>query len=172
MNYVLLLIRFTIKIMGSLYLTYCCSWKDYAHSIIFLSWSVVFSLTLSYDSADYWGGVFTIRSTLEICWNTRWSSVLLQESWWTRNSTTRWNREYDNCREQLKISLILSTCTLDRMKVTEPFSVEFALIDDRVNQYPTMHFSGNPRHTQSMRSYVLTEYFWKFQWMIALWECC
>ena len=42
-----------------------------------------------------------------------------------------------------------------------------------VNEYHTMHYSGNPRHTQSMIAYmILTEYFWKFQWKIALWECC
>ena len=42
-----------------------------------------------------------------------------------------------------------------------------------VNEYPTMHYFGIPRHTQSMIAYkILTEYFWKFQWWIALWECC
>ena len=42
-----------------------------------------------------------------------------------------------------------------------------------VNEYPTMHSFGNPRHTQSIIAYmILTEYFWKFQWTIALWECC
>ena len=31
------------------------------------------------------------------------------------------------------------------------------------NEYPTMHYFGIPRHTQSMISYkILTEYFWKF----------
>ena len=33
-----------------------------------------------------------------------------------------------------------------------------------VNEYPTMHYFGNPGHTQSMTVYkILTEYFWKFQ---------
>ena len=33
-----------------------------------------------------------------------------------------------------------------------------------VNEYPTMHYFGNPRHTRSMIAYmILTEYFWKFQ---------
>ena len=33
-----------------------------------------------------------------------------------------------------------------------------------VNEYPTMHCFGIPRHTQSMIAYkILTEYFWKFQ---------
>ena len=33
-----------------------------------------------------------------------------------------------------------------------------------VSEYPTMHYFGNPRHTQSMIAYmILTEYFWKFQ---------
>ena len=33
-----------------------------------------------------------------------------------------------------------------------------------VNEYPTMHYFGNPGHTQSMIAYmILTEYFWKFQ---------
>ena len=33
-----------------------------------------------------------------------------------------------------------------------------------VNDYPTMHYFGNPRRTQSMIAYViLTEYFWKFK---------
>ena len=42
-----------------------------------------------------------------------------------------------------------------------------------VNEYPAMHYFGNPRHTQSMIEYmILTEYFWKFQWKVALWECC
>ena len=43
-----------------------------------------------------------------------------------------------------------------------------------VKEYPTMHFFGNPRHTQPMIAYImiLTEYFWKFQWKIALLECC
>ena len=41
------------------------------------------------------------------------------------------------------------------------------------NEYPTMHYFEIPRHTQSMIAYsFLTEYFWKFQWKIALWECC
>ena len=33
-----------------------------------------------------------------------------------------------------------------------------------VNEYPKMHYYGNPRHTQSMIAYmILTECFWKFQ---------
>ena len=33
-----------------------------------------------------------------------------------------------------------------------------------VNEYPTMHYFGLPRHTQSMIAYkTLSEYFWKFQ---------
>ena len=33
-----------------------------------------------------------------------------------------------------------------------------------VNEYPTMHCFGNPRHTQSMIVYMIwTEYFWRFQ---------
>ena len=32
-----------------------------------------------------------------------------------------------------------------------------------VNEYPTMHYFGIPRHTQSMiANKILTEYFWKF----------
>ena len=42
-----------------------------------------------------------------------------------------------------------------------------------VNEYPTMHYFGNPGHTQSKGSImILTEYFWKFLWKIALWEFC
>ena len=41
------------------------------------------------------------------------------------------------------------------------------------NEYPTMHYFGNPRHTQSLIVYmILTEYFWKVQVKIAMWECC
>ena len=44
---------------------------------------------------------------------------------------------------------------------------------EHVNEYPTMHYFGIPRHTRSTISYtILTEYFWKSQWNIALWECC
>ena len=44
-----------------------------------------------------------------------------------------------------------------------------------VDEYPTMHYFWNPRHTQSMIAFenmILTEYFWNFRWTIALWECC
>ena len=42
-----------------------------------------------------------------------------------------------------------------------------------VNEFPTMHYFGNPGHSHSMIAYkILTEYFWKFQRKIALWECC
>ena len=44
-----------------------------------------------------------------------------------------------------------------------------------VNEYPTMHYFGNLGHTRSMTAYIyrtLTEYFWKFQWKVALWESC
>ena len=41
----------------------------------------------------------------------------------------------------------------------------------RVNEYPTIHYFGNPRHTQSMVAYmILTEYFWKFQRKIEFWN--
>ena len=41
-----------------------------------------------------------------------------------------------------------------------------------VNEYPTMHYFGNPRQNQSIVSYmIVTEYCWKFQWNIVLWEC-
>ena len=40
-----------------------------------------------------------------------------------------------------------------------------------VYEYPTMHYFGIPRHTQSLIAYrLLTEYFWKFQYKNALWE--
>ena len=33
-----------------------------------------------------------------------------------------------------------------------------------VNEYPTMHYFGNSRHTQTLIAYmILTEYLWKFQ---------
>ena len=33
-----------------------------------------------------------------------------------------------------------------------------------VNEYPTMHYFGNPKRTQSMIAYmILSEYLWKFQ---------
>ena len=39
-------------------------------------------------------------------------------------------------------------------------------------EHPTMHYFGNPRYIQSMTAYnILTEYFLKFQYKIALWEC-
>ena len=43
----------------------------------------------------------------------------------------------------------------------------------RANDHPTMLYFGNPRHTLSMIAYlILTEYFWKSQRKVALWECC
>ena len=41
-----------------------------------------------------------------------------------------------------------------------------------VNEYPTIHYFGTPRHTQSMIAYIiLTKYLLKFQWKVVLWEC-
>ena len=43
-----------------------------------------------------------------------------------------------------------------------------AIIIEHVNEYPTIHYFGNPRHTLSMIAYILlTECFWKFQRKIA-----
>ena len=40
-----------------------------------------------------------------------------------------------------------------------------------VNDYPRKQNIGIPGHTESLIAYkALTEYFWKFQWKIALWE--
>ena len=40
-------------------------------------------------------------------------------------------------------------------------------------QYPTMHYFGNPGHTQSMIAYkISTEYLREFRFQIALWKCC
>ena len=51
--------------------------------------------------------------------------------------------------------------------------ISWSTLIGRVNDYPTMHYFGIPTHTQSMIAYkILTEYCWKFQWEIALWECC
>ena len=42
--------------------------------------------------------------------------------------------------------------------------IMIVMIIGLVNEYPTMHYFGNPRHTQSMIAYViLTGYLWKFQ---------
>ena len=39
--------------------------------------------------------------------------------------------------------------------------------------YPKTHDYGIPRQTQSMKAYkILTEYFWEFEFNVALWECC
>ena len=51
--------------------------------------------------------------------------------------------------------------------------VQLICTKGRINEYPSMHCFGIPRQTQSTISYrILTEYFWKFQWKITLWECC
>ena len=40
-----------------------------------------------------------------------------------------------------------------------------------VDEYPTMHYFRIPGHIQSMIAYkILTEYFWKCQRKIALWD--
>mgnify|MGYP001797770854 CR=1 FL=1 len=52
---------------------------------------------------------------------------------------------------------------------------DLSLIYERghVDEYHTMNYFGNPEHAQStIACMILTEYFWKFQWKIALWECC
>ena len=39
-----------------------------------------------------------------------------------------------------------------------------SVIIGHINEYPTMHYFGNPRHTDSMIAYrILTEQLWKFQ---------
>ena len=41
---------------------------------------------------------------------------------------------------------------------------EVRVVIGHVNEYPTMHYFGIPRHTHSMTAYkISTEYFWKFQ---------
>ena len=68
---------------------------------------------------------------------------------------------YDNCKTML---FLVSSGYLRQLASS---------LIGPVNECPTMHYFGNPRHTQSMIAYViLTEYFWKFQGKVALWECC
>ena len=43
---------------------------------------------------------------------------------------------------------------------------------EHVNEYPTMHFFGIPRHAQSTIAKILTDYSSKFKRKNALWECC
>ena len=49
----------------------------------------------------------------------------------------------------------------------------YLVLKRHVNEHPTMHYFGNPRHAQSMiANKNSTEYFWKIPVKIALWECC
>ena len=65
-------------------------------------------------------------------------------------------------------------CTLLCLSASVPKDYEVMCLSiGHVNEYPTMHYFGIPRHCQSMIAYkILTEYFWKLQRKIALWECC
>ena len=60
-----------------------------------------------------------------------------------------------------------SLCSeLERSAAVYSNQVNYKVIG-HVNEYPTMHCFGVPRHTQSMRAFkILTEYFWKFQWKL------
>ena len=52
----------------------------------------------------------------------------------------------------------------DIPEVTEVCIMESMAQLGHVNEYPAMHYFGNPKHTQLMIAYmILTEYFWKFQ---------
>ena len=43
-------------------------------------------------------------------------------------------------------------------------TVVLLMLKGNVNEYPIMHYFGNPRHTQSMKAYmILTKNFWKFK---------
>ena len=42
-----------------------------------------------------------------------------------------------------------------------------------VNEYPTMHYFGNPGHNQSNDTYmILTEYFWRLQCFLGMLLTC
>ena len=77
-----------------------------------------------------------------------------------------WNRHIRNVARDLRINLC-HLLHLPRFVSCMLISSQSQIIG-RVNEYPTMHYFGLPRHTQSMIAYkTLSEYFWKFQWLIA-----
>ena len=67
----------------------------------------------------------------------------------------------------------LNSCELHCLVTDRAFFIVLAhvwilclifLLIGRVNEYPTMHYFGIPRHTQQMMAYKISiEYFWKFQ---------
>ena len=63
----------------------------------------------------------------------------------------------------LKVGSLQSRVKLNKQlnEILQSF-IRFSLLVGHVNEYPTMHYFGNPRHTQSMIAYkILTEYFGK-----------
>ena len=71
-----------------------------------------------------------------------------------------------SCCVQAVLVAILSEISNAACVHTKPFWMSQIPIG-RVNEYPTMHYFGLPRHTQSVIAYMIcTEYLWKFQWKL------
>ena len=93
-----------------------------------------------------------------------WLSTLLHINWWRPYVRIRMDNQGSGTSWQAKRVLPLNRILCDKKWKKKRIG--------HVNEYPTMHHFGISRYTQSMVAYtILTEYFWKFQWNIALWEC-
>ena len=67
-------------------------------------------------------------------------------------------RLYCKVYEILRLALMCSHIFIHLIYLYVTISIGY------VNEYPKMHYFGNPRHTQPMiANKILNEYFWKFQ---------
>ena len=56
----------------------------------------------------------------------------------------------------------LNSTAVATLKRDHSGSISKLIVIRHVNEYPTMHYFGNPKHTQSMIAYkTLTEYIWE-----------
>ena len=123
----------------------------------FLSFYCVFVILLSFH---------VLFVCLEHLWPSTWLSAVVYNSHFLRSEI--WRVAY---RIHVYFHIFWYLCLMNHANL-KWFQCDNCMSTGHINEYPTMHYFGVPRHTQSTIAYkILTEYFWEFQLIIALWEC-
>ena len=98
-------------------------------------------------------------------WPYFWDRPTLSLSFWLF-----WLKTLENS-PKLGSHIVSQTCPWLPQKVVFYINARTDTRRGHVNEYPTMHYFRIPRHSVRKSVYDFTEYFWKFQWKVVLWEC-
>ena len=141
-----------------IYSTICCTL--YIVNVYFVCSISIDSIVISYDYWPFWLSFLSVAHPSRL-----WSHATYPESDWPMNPDPVINTRSNKLSTYLQTTATAHS-TISRLGLKcgnkSTIVAYFQVIHSigHVNEYPTMHYFGNPRQTQSMiASMILSEYF-------------